>query len=124
LRDGRFKVIHAPRPELYDLERDPFERENIYDQRRETAAALHGKLRAMRTDRPAAQPASNEWRGRLGALGYVGASAVSAMPRGGSAPDPKDCIGMQHSDGTRSRAECGTSRPHRDRAEPSRFQRE
>ena len=25
LRDGRFKLIDAPRPELYDLERDPFE---------------------------------------------------------------------------------------------------
>ena len=29
-RAGRYKVIDAPRPELYDLERDPHETMNLY----------------------------------------------------------------------------------------------
>ena len=34
LRGGRYKLIDAPRPELYDLERDPFEERNIFEERR------------------------------------------------------------------------------------------
>ena len=34
LRSGRYKVIDAPQPELYDLERDPGEQTNLYEQRR------------------------------------------------------------------------------------------
>ena len=47
LRDGRFKLIDGPRPELYDLERDPFEQRNIYDERRDTAAAMTRRLRSF-----------------------------------------------------------------------------
>jgi arylsulfatase A-like enzyme len=39
LRDGRFKLIDAPRPELYDLERDPFEELNIYNENERRALA-------------------------------------------------------------------------------------
>ena len=35
LRSGRFKFIEAPRRELYDLERDPFEQQNLYQERRD-----------------------------------------------------------------------------------------
>ena len=45
-RAGRYKVIDAPRPELYDLERDPEETKNLYADRR----TLGGH-----DDRPAAQ---------------------------------------------------------------------
>lgn len=40
LRTGRFKLIDAPRPELYDLRLDPFEERNIFEQRRGLGAAL------------------------------------------------------------------------------------
>ena len=30
-RAGQYKVIDAPRPELYDLDRDPDETTNLYD---------------------------------------------------------------------------------------------
>ena len=33
LQEGRFKLIDAPRPELYDLDRDPFEERNIHAER-------------------------------------------------------------------------------------------
>jgi arylsulfatase A-like enzyme len=117
LNDGRFKVIDAPRPELYDLERDPFERENIYDQRRETAAALHGRLRAMKAERATSQPVSGNVRERLASLGYVGSSPVSAIGSANPAVDPKDCIGVQHSEAATAPPECGKYRPHRDSIE-------
>ena len=37
LRSGRYKVIDAPRPELYDLERDPQETTNLFTERRRWA---------------------------------------------------------------------------------------
>ena len=44
LRRGRFKLIDAPRPELYDLVRDPFEKRNIYDDEPAVTAALTKRL--------------------------------------------------------------------------------
>ena len=39
LRSGRYKVIDAPRPELYDLDRDPKESTNIFPSGRRSATA-------------------------------------------------------------------------------------
>ena len=44
LTDGRYKYIKAPTPELYDLERDPHERENIATTRGQQATALKSGL--------------------------------------------------------------------------------
>lgn len=40
VRERRFKLIDAPRPELYDLTEDPLEERNLYEGRRALAAAL------------------------------------------------------------------------------------
>lgn len=88
LRDGRYKFIEAPRPELYDLERDPFEQRNVHDQQPAVASAMRRRLAALtqrgddtRPFDPAGVP--EELRRRLASLGYVGHAS----------PDPKDCIG-------------------------------
>ena len=47
LRVGRFKVILAPRPELYDLEADPKESVNLYQQRADLAASMTTHLRTL-----------------------------------------------------------------------------
>src|SRR4029079_17521102 len=47
LRSGRYKVIDAPRPELYDVDRDPEERSNLYEGRRQLGDRLIGQLRAL-----------------------------------------------------------------------------
>ena len=39
LRSGRYKVIDAPRPELYDIERDPREATNLFAERARSASA-------------------------------------------------------------------------------------
>jgi choline-sulfatase len=97
IRDGRYKLIDAPRRELYDLERDPFEEHNLYDGRRALADALADRVAALAGDgRPARKeangPASAELRQRLAALGYVGSSSKFG-PSIEPLPDPKDCIG-------------------------------
>ncbi len=100
LRSGRYKVIDAPRPELYDEERDPSEAINLYDARRALADTMIGRLRSMEdgfAKTQAAIPAASvdpDARQRLAALGYVGSFvATSADSRTGRA-DPKDKIDL------------------------------
>jgi tetratricopeptide (TPR) repeat protein len=96
LVDGRYKFIKAPRPELYDLERDPRERENIIGDRPQPTAALRAGLEAMVAGRQVDAPGevSAEDRERLAALGYVGSRApVPAATAGAALPDPKDKVG-------------------------------
>jgi arylsulfatase A-like enzyme len=99
LRDGRFKLIDAPRPELYDLERDPFEERNIVDERRALADVMMRRLDVLGTGQPT--PRDDEeavvparLREDLAALGYVAAGPMRVSPDRWSLPDPKDCIGL------------------------------
>jgi arylsulfatase A-like enzyme/tetratricopeptide (TPR) repeat protein len=92
LTDGRYRFIKAPRPELYDLEKDPHERQNVADDRTPSAVALRGALNRLIAGTTIQAPGdvSPEARERLQALGYVGAqTGVSAEP-GDTLPDPKD----------------------------------
>lgn len=98
LRDGRFKYIEAPRPELYDLHGDPFEERNIYSERPNTAMALRQRLWETRGAATAATgneaaAGSADLHERLAALGYVGSAPHGAAADGENRPDPKDCIG-------------------------------
>jgi arylsulfatase A-like enzyme len=93
-RDGRFKFIDAPRPELYDLETDAFEERNLYTTRSATATALARRLETF--DSLERIPVSGsidrvpvEVRARLKALGYIGTDARSADS---TLRDPKDYI--------------------------------
>ncbi|HOC16999.1 MAG TPA: sulfatase-like hydrolase/transferase [Vicinamibacterales bacterium] len=100
-RSGRYKVIDAPRPELYDLERDPNETANLYAERQALADGMIRRLRErqpeIESDETVARPAPEvdpEARARLAALGYVGSFvATLAGPRSERA-DPKDKIGV------------------------------
>jgi arylsulfatase A-like enzyme/Flp pilus assembly protein TadD len=65
LFDGRYRYIRAPREELYDVRRDPRERENVADEAAPAQRALRDAL-----DRLAGKPASED-----------------------PAPDPKDTVG-------------------------------
>jgi arylsulfatase A-like enzyme/tetratricopeptide (TPR) repeat protein len=98
LRSGRYKVIDAPRPELYDVDRDPKETTNLFADRRALGDRMIGQLRTIEsgfTKTAAAMPAADvdpEARERLAALGYVGTFVATASdPRAGRA-DPKDKI--------------------------------
>lgn len=101
LRSGRFKVIDAPTPELYDLERDPFEERNIYDERRGLADAMATRAAALANGREFGTvtsrqtPIPPELQSRLAALGYVGSASIRAAPERPVLPDPKDCMGRR-----------------------------
>lgn len=99
LRSGRFKYIEAPRPELYDLEQDPRERENLFDARKPLAERLAAELlRASAEDVTAAgapqATVDPETRERLAALGYIGSFVAAPKVEGEKLADPKDKIGI------------------------------
>jgi choline-sulfatase len=98
LRVDRYKLIEAPRPELYDLERDPFEQHNVYDERPGVAAALARRLASFDPIVKASDDLSDympsaELQQRIASLGYVGSNGSGAAARTAGLPDPKDCIG-------------------------------
>jgi choline-sulfatase len=98
LREGPWKYILAPRPELYDLASDPGETRDLSTANTATArrlrAALEGLLRAERERAVATDTApaalSAETLQKLGALGYVSPGAAKGMVAQGA--DPKDKI--------------------------------
>jgi arylsulfatase A-like enzyme/Tfp pilus assembly protein PilF len=100
LRSGRYKVIDAPRPELYDEERDPSEATNLYDSRRALADTMIVRLRTMEKGFAKTQaviPAASvdpDARQRLAALGYVGSFVATAADSRTGRADPKDKIDL------------------------------
>lgn len=97
LRAGRFKYIQAPRPELYDLEQDPGETENLFDERRSLADRLAGVLVDIAAEdvTAAGEPTATvdpETRERLAALGYIGSFVATPRKEGEMLADPKDKI--------------------------------
>ena len=97
VRDGRWKYILAPRPELYDLARDPEELHNLEPAEPARARALRAGLdlqlrQEKQLSRTASSPASipPELLEKLGTLGYVSSGGPSAG--GSSGADPKDKI--------------------------------
>jgi tetratricopeptide (TPR) repeat protein len=93
LRTARFKLIEAPRPELYDLAADAKETTNRLRDQGAQAEELRRKL-ALALSRPAPAAAAavdSETAERLGALGYVGGGRAQPAS-GGERRDPKDGI--------------------------------
>ena len=76
LRDGRFKLIDGPQPEMYDLWQDPFEQRNVIEERSRVASAMRTRLSALAARTTSAQrpDVSAELSERLSALGYVARS--------------------------------------------------
>lgn len=85
-RDGGYKLIRAPKPELYDLAADPGETHNRIAAEPERARRMNAALdAALAQETTSAQAADPETVERLRSLGYV------QGPGGrGSGADPKD----------------------------------
>ena len=98
IRDERWKLIDAPKPELYDLASDAAEARNLHDERPQAARGLRQALEKMTggaAEALAVGAMDRETLEKLASLGYVGAGAEPA-PAGdaSSRPDPKDMIGV------------------------------
>lgn len=95
LRADRYKLIDAPRPELYDLLLDPRERHDIIESRPEVARAMQTRLRELELDETTAQQpdgsVSKEVEARLASLGYASGERPAVEPAD-TLPDPKDHI--------------------------------
>ena len=93
VRDGRFKFIEAPRPELYDLVADPFEQRNLAAQRAPVAAAMRAELEGTAGRRDQGALAGAGFLRELAALGYVAPGPTQGAAAADAAlPDPKDYI--------------------------------
>lgn len=96
IRDGRWKFILAPRPELYDLDRDAGELHNLIDREPARARALQAALERHLAEEAAgvrrnaaAGDVPPELVEKLAALGYA---SGSAPPTASALADPKDKI--------------------------------
>ena len=116
LRSERFKIIDTTRPELYDLQHDPEEQQNLFDTRRDVAEPMLQRLRRdeyLSVDRLGPEPRAMdpELQKRLSALGYVSVArrAAAVDAHGGRARDPKDMVDvfnrLTSPPGTRGRAD-------------------
>ena len=100
LRNSQFKYIEAPKPELYDLIRDPKENHNILSSNPQMAQLFKKKLTEIESlyavegvEQKGPQKMDEESLRGLMALGYLSSYSVSA--RGGEdreLADPKDKI--------------------------------
>lgn len=95
IRDGAWKYIDAPTPELYDVAHDRGETRNTIDARGPLARGMSAEATRIEGTFGAAatQPAplpDPETLARLRSLGYVGVAAPGAS--GVRGPDPKDML--------------------------------
>jgi arylsulfatase A-like enzyme/Flp pilus assembly protein TadD len=98
MRTDRWKFILAPKPELYDLEHDPGERENVIDQHPAEADHLQKKIWEVigppQSDRNlVVAPIDAQTRQELASLGYVNAGSGRELVLDMNGPDPKDRVG-------------------------------
>jgi arylsulfatase A-like enzyme len=93
LRAGKYKLIDAPKAELFDLAADPREQTNLVARNSAVASELHAELDALLAHyAPAAAPPtpslSPDTVAELESLGYLAAQPPVKEDR--AAPDPKD----------------------------------
>jgi len=101
LQTERYHYIRAPREELYDLEQDPGEKQNLVQEKPLVAQTLREVLqdtmaRYRRSNGGAGEkaPIDPETVEKLRSLGYVGLSGARPPAEDDSAaPDPKELIG-------------------------------
>jgi arylsulfatase A-like enzyme/Flp pilus assembly protein TadD len=80
------KLVVAPRPELYDLSKDPGETKNRIEELPDVARGLRAELERMTAAPLSPRTPDAETLAKLRSLGYAGSGALA----GGELPDPKD----------------------------------
>jgi arylsulfatase A-like enzyme/tetratricopeptide (TPR) repeat protein len=97
IRTNKWKFIKAPHPELYDLEKDPSEKINLAESKKDIAVRMMLELEHLEKsfssfpDKTPVRQMTPEEQEKLAALGYVaGITSHKGMRR--SQVDPKDKI--------------------------------
>lgn len=100
VQDGRWKLIMAPVPELYDLRADPGEQKNLVYLERKVFDDLSAEaerfieeagLNAIEVD---FTKIDEDTREKLAALGYIGSFTDLSRDKGRALANPKDKIGI------------------------------
>ena len=89
IRRGDLKYIAAPRPELYDLGRDPREENDLWGRHSSEATAMVEHLGTIEDRRFETRELDQDTLRKLEALGYAAVPATPSRP-GTDALDPKD----------------------------------
>ena len=94
VREGSWKYIAAPRPELYDVGGDPAELTNRVGASPDRDRSFEAQAARWGAAEPAATtPTHPETTNRLRSLGYLSGGG-RVMPSGSARPDPKDRIAV------------------------------
>ena len=98
MRTDRWKFVLAPRPELYDLEQDPGEKENVIDRHPAEADHLQKKIWEIigppeGDQKLVYKPVDAQTRQELASLGYVSGGSPREIVLDRTGPDPKDRVG-------------------------------
>ena len=96
LIDGEWKLIQAPKPELYNLKADPEENQNVFQKEARISRRMLKSLEQFKKDHSIDRTGqkkklTEEEERRLKSLGYFGAEKMSGRS-GKPLPDPKDKI--------------------------------
>lgn len=99
MRTDDWKFILAPHPELYNLQRDPGELENLIANHPAEADRLQNQIWTVagahaRNETVVAAPVDEQTRQDLASLGYVNGGTTREIHLGSDAPDPKDRIAV------------------------------
>jgi len=100
LRNRSYKYIKAPKPELYDINNDPKEQDNLYEQNSTIVKEFEQELERLLEEKSAKgieekgpQKLDEDTMQKLMALGYIGGfTSASKLGEDAILPDPKDKI--------------------------------
>jgi choline-sulfatase len=92
IRTNRWKYIRAPKPELYDLVRDPAEASNVIASHAAEAQQLEISLKAVSegVEKVETRMVDRRTLAQLKSLGYLGGSSSQEYTLRGTGIDPKD----------------------------------
>jgi arylsulfatase A-like enzyme/lipopolysaccharide biosynthesis regulator YciM len=96
VQDQHYKYIDSLKPELYDLEKDPAEMNNILDQKKELASRMKASLHQITSkynaaaDKRQVRTLTPEQQEQLASLGYIGSTESAQNSRKNL--DAKDLI--------------------------------
>ncbi|PYQ51473.1 MAG: hypothetical protein DMF59_07730 [Acidobacteria bacterium] len=88
---GSNHYIQAPKPELFDIVKDPGERQNTLQENRRTYVAMRNAIAPYIKAAAAPKAVNPEQAQQLAALGYIGSTVATSPDQ--PLPDPKDHIG-------------------------------
>ena len=98
MRTNRWKYIRAPKPELYDLVKDPGETSNVLDSHPAEVQELEAKLKSVvggagqSPEKVETAAVDRRTMDQLKSLGYLGGGTQGAQELTGKGIDPKDRV--------------------------------